>query len=126
MSSILLQNPFASQPPLVSANPPVSVGPNVVAPASGASSGAGSGDSTAFGRSGNGYGGGDGAAMSFRAKSRAPERPTNATPDSVVGAQVSERPEQREIPEKVGPDLPKVDMPDPLPTSPFLLKMAKD
>jgi len=95
-----------------------------------ASSGGGSGNSTSFGGSGNGSGSQGPLAFLAKALERGPQRPSQATGDSIVNAQAranadalpKEGPQE---PIRLGPDLPAVEMPDPLPTSPFLLRLSE-
>lgn len=116
MSSILLSNPFVTPAPQPS-GPQETVAPLGVAPTQAASSGNGAGNATSFSGSGSGYsGGGDQQTAAALMRSRARStmaRPVDATGTSVVNAQA-----QDVMP--FGSNLPKIEMPDPLPTSPFL------
>ncbi len=51
-------------------------------------------------------------------------RPSDATSDSVISAQATGTDGEEEP--RIGPDLPEVEMPDPLPTSPILLRMRDE
>ncbi len=128
MSSILLSNPFASQPPPSTSAPAVTANTHIIAAPQAAPGGSGAGNSTSFGNSGGGYGSGKQGPLAFLAKAleRGPERPAKPTGDSIVNAQTQDR-AQAEAREAltIGPDLPAVAMPDPLPTSPFLLQLSE-
>ena len=119
MSSILLSNPFATPvPPTAGHQNPMPA--LAVVPMQGASAGRGSDNSTSFSGSNSGYSGGSdqqstAALLRARATSAMP-RLSNATPTSVINAQTYSG--QDIVP--FGSNLPKVAMPDPLPTSPFL------
>lgn len=108
MSSILLANPFVApqnQAPAVSdPQPPL-------APVSATQAGA---DATLdnTGAQGRQDQGGQNAQ-----RSRPPTRPADASRSSVVDAQIIAPEGEAPL---IGPSLPKVPMPDPLPTSPFL------
>lgn len=119
MSSILLSNPFIMPAPPPSA--PQDTAPALaVAPTQAASTSNSSGDATSFSGSGSGYSGGrdqHSTATLIRDRARTTlERPADATGKSVVNAQTHS--EAADLP--FGSNLPKVEMPDPLPTSPFL------
>jgi hypothetical protein len=124
MSSILLINPFVTPVPL-SNSPQVIASAFAVAPMQGTSAGNNAGNATSFSGSGSGHSGGSdqqSAALVIRDRAKASlTRPADATGTSVVNAQTQDRVEI--IP--FGANLPKVDMPDPLPTSPFLLRMSE-
>jgi hypothetical protein len=117
MSSILLSNPFVAP-----AAPPVNnVGGALltVRAAPPSTSGAGTSDSgDSRSSSGGGFGNQNGAqVLIMRTRPGAwLDRPVEAASRSVVNAQVFER-----SPDPFGTNLPNVDMPDPLPTSPYLL-----
>jgi hypothetical protein len=118
MSSILLSNPFTAPQP--AANMPQDVAATIsVAPTQATSSTSDTGDASSFAGSGSGTGTsnqGNTVAL-FQSRDRANwGRPTDATGGSVIGAQAQEYTSETPF----GVDLPEVDMPDPLPTSPFL------
>ncbi|MGC1497139.1 MAG: hypothetical protein WA790_15110 [Sulfitobacter sp.] len=123
MSSILLSNPFVTPAPPPSA-PQDATPALAVAPAQGTSAGSGAGNSTSFSGSGSGYSSSSdqqsaAALIRDRAKSTM-ARPADATGKSVVNAQTQSEADVAPF----GSNLPKVEMPDPLPTSPFLLSMS--
>ncbi|NNE54243.1 MAG: hypothetical protein HKN30_17790 [Sulfitobacter sp.] len=112
MSAILLNNPFVT-PSQPSSPPPEVAPPLTVTPAQIATSSRDSGGATSFSGSGTGSGDsrqGDTAALLRSVQKKSVARPPDATGASVVNAQGS----------GYGSNLPKVEMPDPLPTSPFL------
>ncbi|NNK17213.1 MAG: hypothetical protein HKP51_09960 [Sulfitobacter sp.] len=118
MSSILLNNPFTAPQPV--ANLPQDAAAALqVAPTQAASRTPDSGDASSFTGSGSGTGTsnqGNTVAL-LQSRDRANwGRPTDATGGSVIGAQAQEYASEPPF----GVDLPKVEMPDPLPTSPFL------
>ena len=118
MSSILLSNPFTAPQP--AANMPQDVAATIsVAPTQATSSTSDTGDASSFAGSGSGTGTsnqGNTVAL-FQSRDRASwGRPTDATGGSVIGAQAQKYTSETPF----GVDLPEVDMPDPLPTSPFL------
>ena len=118
MSSILLSNPFMAPQP--AANLPQDAAAALqIAPTQATSRTADTGDASSFAGSGSGTGTsnqGNTVAL-FQSRDRGNwGRPTDATSGSVIGAQA--RDYKSELP--FGVDLPKVEMPDPLPTSPFL------
>ena len=121
MSSILLSNPFVTPAP--SPNVPQDTTPALaVAPTQGASAGSGADDATAFSGSGSGYSGGNAQQAADVIRNRAQStmvRPADATSTSVVNAQTESEAEITPF----GSNLPKVNMPDPLPTSPFLKRL---
>ena len=121
MSSILLNNPFVTPAPQPSSHQQT-VSTLAVAPTQGASAGSSSGNATSFSGSGSGYSGGSdqqSAAALIRTRAEPTmARPSNATGTSVVNAQTQDSIDI--IP--FGANLPKVEMPDPLPTSPFLIR----
>ena len=123
MSSILLSNPFITPVP-PSSGPQETVPALAVAPTQGASAGNGTGDATSFSGSGSGHSGGSdqrSAAALIRDRAMASiSRPSDATGTSVVNAQTQGGIEIM----RFGANLPKVEMPDPLPTSPFLTGMS--
>lgn len=47
---------------------------------------------------------------------------SHATPASIIGAQFFQNDQQQHI--KIGPDLPEIELPNPIPTSPVLLHMT--
>ncbi|MFT6676512.1 MAG: hypothetical protein ACJAVM_002716 [Sulfitobacter sp.] len=117
MSSILLSNPF------VSPAPPPGLGTESLplqplAPAQGLAQGRAAGNSTGFSGSGSsGTSNQSSTAALIRSRINSPlSRPADATRDSVVAAQT----QKDSITPLPGANLPKVEMPDPLPTSPFL------
>lgn len=128
MSSILLSSPFASQPPPSTSAPAVTANTQIIAAPQAAPGGNGAGSSTSFGNSGGGYGAGKQGPLAFLAKAleREPQRPAKPTGDSIVNAQTRDR-AQADASKSLtlGPDLPAVAMPDPLPTSPFLLQLSQ-
>ncbi len=122
MSSILLSNPFVTPAPPAqspSAEPQTAL---AITPSQGATGAGGSSDASSFSGNGSGFGGRDGAqAIITRVRnSTSQERPFEATPLSVVTAQTQNTDATRESANPFGTNLPNVDMPDPLPTSPFL------
>lgn len=122
MSSILLSNPFITPAPPPNATqdamPTLAVTPTQSIP-----TGNGAGDATSFSGSGSGYSRGSdqhSAAAMFRDRAKSTMvRPTDATGTSVINAQTQN--DDAFIP--FGSNLPKVEMPDPLPTSPFLKRL---
>ena len=118
MSAILLNNPFVtptqpSSPPQDPA-PPLAVTPTQTATPTGDSGGA-----TSFSGSGTGSGDsrqGDTVALLRSGQKKSLVRPPDATGASVVNAQGTDGPAGPDY----GSNLPEVEMPDPLPTSPFL------
>ena len=116
MTSILLSNPF------VVPNGPAQAGPDVastlaIQPTAQTQAGSDKGDSTAFSGSNAGRGNGNQANTVALIQTRsAPARPGDATPNSVINAQAQD---SMPLPD-FGSNMPKVAMPDPLPTSPFL------
>ena len=127
MSSILLSNPFVMPVPPPQSGGAETANTPMIAAAQGASGSANSGSATSYSGSGGGYGTGRGAPENLvmrAAFERAMSlKPSDATSRSVVDAQVFGAAQDAEFPVSVGPDLPEVEMPDPLPTSPFLLAM---
>lgn len=123
MSSILLSNPFPAPPPagLTTPEPLAAV---AIAPTQAAASASDTGDAASFRGSGTGSGTsnqGDTVAL-IQSRSKGDwQRPSDATGRSVIGAQAQDDAGDRPF----GSDLPKVDMPDPLPTSPFLKNARK-
>jgi hypothetical protein len=123
MSAILFNNPFAAPPPAASLGQTATTGLALAAiPATGGASLAK--DATLSG------GNGSGSELSKQAetvalfnKKQSLERPPSATGRSVVNAQA--QPGLPQDNNRLGPDLPEVDMPDPLPTSPFLLQLRQ-
>ncbi|MEM6304972.1 MAG: hypothetical protein AAF744_09635 [Pseudomonadota bacterium] len=123
MSAIILSNPYV--PPTQASQQPVAEPQNALAvlPPAGAQSSAASGDATGYSGTGSGYGGGPGQeAILKEAMARtagASERPTDATPASIVEAKAMKEANP------LGTDLPEVDLPNPLPTSPILERMSE-
>ena len=118
MSSILLSNPFVAPTP-VATSPQDPVPVTAVAPTQSTHSARSSGDSASYSGSGSGSGQsnqGDTVALLQTGRTIALARPTDATSGSVVNAQD----ENTFQPVTYGSNLPAVEMPDPLPTSPFL------
>lgn len=122
MSSILLSNPFLNLAPPPSGAQPAAPALGV-APPQNASAGNNTGNPTSFSGSGTGSSNDQQtAAAVIRARARvAMTPPSNATSTSVVNAQTQD--ENDIMP--FGANLPKVEMPDPLPTSPFLLRLSE-
>ncbi|MDG1169825.1 MAG: hypothetical protein P8N14_11565 [Sulfitobacter sp.] len=124
MSSILLTNPFPAQTQAPSSNvlqqfAAMTFGP---APVQQLQSAANAGDSKGFSGSGAGSSNQQENVALFQSKTTERwARPANATGGSVIGAQARESEEVNLF----GINLPKVEMPNPLPTSPFL-KGAED
>ncbi|MFD2740514.1 hypothetical protein ACFSUD_13080 [Sulfitobacter aestuarii] len=140
MSSVILANPFISPPP----PPPIHTAaqtPLVIVPAQGMAAGSSTGSTASHsGGSGSGSGHAGGHAPAPRAEPTrprdslplAPNRPPDATPRSILAAQVEAdegsppagagQSDPTALPENFPfhKKLPKVRMPDPLPTSPFL------
>ena len=117
MSSILLNNPFVSPVP-PSAVPQDPTPPLAVTPTQQTTATRDGGGATAFSGSGTGSGDsrqGDNMALLKTLRKDLPNRPTDATGQSVVNAQGQEG--EASIYRNT---LPEVQMPDPLPTSPFL------
>lgn len=117
MSSILLSNPFpAPQPPSsMTLDHAEGAGPLAAVPASAASSN--TDNAPAFNGSGTGGRSPENTVALFQTYSEGKwDRPTNATSGSVIDAQAERQGEILPF----GSNLPKVEMPDPLPTSPFL------
>lgn len=121
MSSILLSNPFPAQPApsAMTAEPPATAAITPVL----AGGTTGSSDSAAsFTGSGAGSSRQAENVALFQSADKAKwTPPAKATGGSVINAQAranTDRDSGIELP--LGPDLPAVEMPDPLPTSPFL------
>lgn len=116
MSSILLSNPFVIQNSLnlPSAMPNQALSPLAVSPVA-----AMTGTDSAKPDSRSGTGGRPGSSPYQRTPM---ERPSDATHPSIVAAQAQAGTAAPEFPQS---RLPKVQMPDPLPTSPFLAAMRK-
>lgn len=116
MSAILLNNPFAAPPPATQQTAVASPALPAIASTGGASSAK---DSAGFANTGSGAETSKQAEIAkiFQTQQKL-ERPANATGDSVINAQ-----SKTDEPVELGPDLPEVEMPDPLPTSPFLLQL---
>lgn len=116
MSSILLTNPFLTPPAPSAAQ---DIAPTMaVLPAQDVASSHTPNDASAFSGSGKGSGTsrqGDTVAL-IDLHTRLQVLPPDATRGSVINAQ-GQTTAPAELP---GANLPKVDMPDPLPTSPFL------
>lgn len=122
MSSILLSNPFVAAPPQAQ---PAGAEPQTalaVAPTQSTGASGNTGGATSHSGNGSGFGSGAGSQALFKqvrtAASAAPERPVDATPSSIVNAKAQQ--EQNPL----GSDLPEVEMPNPLPTSPILQRMS--
>lgn len=117
MSSILLSNPFLTPPPQVQASGADPQTALAITPSQGATGTGTSGNAGSFSGNGSGFGSRDGAQtlINLARRSVAPERPSEATSGSIVNARAIE-----EGTDPFGTNLPKVVMPDPLPTSPFL------
>ncbi|MEM9967150.1 MAG: hypothetical protein AAF755_03515 [Pseudomonadota bacterium] len=118
MSSILLSNPVAAPPPQGTAAQDISVdAPGI--PVTTVQQARDTKDTSNFGGSGTGSSNsrqGDTVAF-MRARAGATiSRPQDATPGSVINAQAQEDPSATLF----GNNLPEVEMPDPIPTSPFL------
>ncbi len=116
MSSILLSSPFPVPPP--SSTVPQDVPATAaIAPVQAGASASSSGDAASFSGSGAGTSRqGDTVAL-FQARANGKwARPSHATGGSVIDAQAQDN----TTPAPLGLDLPEVEMPDPLPTSPFL------
>ncbi len=124
MTMLLLTNPFAPQQPAPGAPIQImtlkGIGPSAVAPTRSSASGSQNGSSTAYSGSGSG-------ARKPASQHRAAAPLSSATPRSVITAQATSYP--AEIPsqiaaEALGPQQKLLnvanEMPDPLPTSPFL------
>lgn len=121
MSSILLNNPLVT--PVPSSSLAQDAAPALaVTPATTVTPTRDSGGSTSFSNSGSGTGDsrqGDNVALLTKSRRNAMARPPDATGRSVVNAQGQEAQEELFV---YGNNLPEVEMPDPLPTSPFLKK----
>lgn len=117
MSSILLSNPFVTPLHPVSAQQEV-FGTLAILPTKLAGSSKNTDDATSFGGSGTGTSKqADTAALLRKAQNLAEDKaPQDAQSRSVIVAQAVPTP----APILFQVDSPKVDMPDPLPTSPFL------
>ncbi len=118
MSSILLSSPFPA-PPLSHAPTTAATAEVSVAPVSAAITSGNAGDATSFSGSNAGTGGsrqGDTIALFQNNQNSKWERPAIATGRSIVNAQTQN--DAQVFP--FDTNLPKVAMPDPLPTSPFL------
>ncbi|MBD3665873.1 hypothetical protein [Sulfitobacter aestuariivivens] len=148
MSSILLTNPFASVPSAPQAATEGPVAPltiHAVTPAQTGSTARGAGNAASYTGTGSGQGRSIGSAsqqavLSDRRDALRTERPPNATANSVVGAQSREsdasatvQPNDQDSslrsPAGLVPSAPaaqaiEIQMPDPLPTSPFLKMMS--
>jgi hypothetical protein len=128
MSSILLSNPFpvTPAPSNLTADAPPAAAPIAAVQNGGAADS--SNGSTSFSGSGAGSSGQAENAAIFQSKdSEKWAPPATATGGSVINAQTQSGPspdatgDQRPVIKlPLGPDLPAVEMPDPLPTSPFL------
>lgn len=118
MSSILLSNPFPAPPPHATATQDAPALPPI-GPVKTSHSASGTGDTGT--RSGTGTGGGKQAdAVALLRKSGSPQwpRPADATGGSIINAQAQSEDDASPF----GINLPEVEMPYPLPTSPFLKK----
>jgi hypothetical protein len=122
MSSILLNNPFpaAPAPSNLTADAPIAAAP-IAAIQNGGAAGSSNG-STSFSGSGAGSSRQAENVAIFQSKDSAKwAPPANATGGSVIDAQTQTNDNKSTVIElPLGPDLPAVAMPDPLPTSPFL------
>jgi len=122
MSAILLSNTFAT-PSLLATPPPVAAAAAAVAPIADSKNTSKGGDASSFTGSGSGSSRQADNAAIFAAKEAGKwVRQPVPTGDSVVGAQAQSNAEEPPL----GPDLPEVKMPDPLPTSPFLKWRSED
>lgn len=122
MSSILLSNPFVTQPPTAQPAAPEPQTALAVAPSAAAASNPDAGNGRGFGGNG-GETGSDRSRQSIirmAAEAGLTGRAPNATSGSVINAQAQGENAKREGDDPFGVNLPKVEMPDPLPTSPFL------
>lgn len=124
MSSILLSNPFITPVPPPQSGPTETANTQIIAAPQGASGSSNAGSATSYSGSGGGYGSGKGAdnplVMRAALERGTPARLSDATPRSVVDALVQKEPVDQPA---FGANLPEVEMPDPLPTSPFLLAL---
>ena len=122
MTMLLLTNPFAPQQPAPGAPIQImtlkGIGPSAVAPTRSSASGSQNGSSTAYSGSGSG---------NPAAQHRSADPLSSATPRSVITAQATSYPAEipsQTAPEALGPQQKLLnvanEMPDPLPTSPFL------
>ena len=114
MSAILLANPFAP-PPQPAGISPDTAAPLALAPLKGSAASTASGTADSFAGSGNGGGTSkqaDSVALFRTSKATTMSRPPDATGRSIIGAQAEDNP--------FGTNLPKVEMPLPLPTAPVL------
>ena len=121
MSSILLSNPFAPPSPVTIQAQDIGAA-LAVPPAPSVGKGDATGDSTGFAGAGGGRGTSNQRATVALFQGRGGEawaRPADATGRSVIGAQAQDNSRP------LGPDLPEVAMPDPLPTSPFLKRAGE-
>ena len=127
MSSILLSNPFVTPVPPPQNGPTETANTQVIAAAQSASGSNGAGNATSYSGSGGGYGTGKGSDNPITLRAAldrgAPVQLSDASPKSVVDAQSLDG---RTPAPAFGANLPEVEMPDPLPTSPFLLALRGD
>jgi hypothetical protein len=117
MSSILLSNPFTAPAPPSAALVSDAAALAALQPLQSSNASTNTSDSTGFSGSGGGSSNQSQTVALMQAKDGTKwSRPTNATSGSVIGAQSGQATE----PTPLGSNLPEVEMPDPLPTSPFL------
>lgn len=117
MSSIVLSNPFATPPPTAQAAMAVPQTALAVAPSTETASNPNAGNAGGSGGHGSGFHshGGQQAIIRLAAIAGHTGRAPDATSGSVINAQA-----RSEGDSPFGINLPEVEMPDPLPTSPFL------
>ncbi|MGJ8546450.1 MAG: hypothetical protein ACSHWZ_13480 [Sulfitobacter sp.] len=123
MSAILLINPHAAQPQITSFTPVPFSGAQTaqaVAPLVASRATARGDSATGFSGSGAGYGGSEAALPPRKTMLTL----TDASPKSVIDAQTTPR-TKADPPIFPQDNLPKVEMPDPIPTSPFLLALRE-
>lgn len=129
MSAILFNNPYAAPPP--PANGGQTTTPALaLAPIGATGAAQDTQDGSTLGNTGTGSETSKQAEnVALLQKKQSFERPTNATGGSVVNAQAQTPPpttsDGSDEEFRLGPDLPEVEMPDPLPTSPVLLNLRK-
>lgn len=119
MSSILLSSPYAAPPPSATSPQPEPAQAAAIAPLQASKAGGTASDASSFSGSGTGTGNsnqGDNVALLRKKAATTFPRPAEATGGSVVNAQAQK--EAEAVP--YGANLPDVEMPYPLPTSPFL------
>ena len=118
MSSIFPTSPLAAPIPHAAASADAAP-PLAVTPTQNATSTSDKGDATSFSGSGGGSGSSsqaDSVALMLTRVGSRQSRPSDATSTSVINAQAHDN----DTPPPFGSNMPKVEMPDPLPTSPFL------